>query len=166
VGFDTERAKRMAPIGIAISLALIALFAFIFKVRGWDPLLEFLGGEASFRITSSAFVAPIAILFLLLILVVAIARLFSAHQFAAKVEIPLAWLSIATIIAIPVLSIGGSILQHGLLPRYGYHYCNLLSGNPTVWFNDWVRKPEWCVRGKTHDWVREQAAKAQNDSAN
>jgi hypothetical protein len=166
VGFDTERAKRMAPIGIAIGLAVIALSGFIFKVRGWDPLLELLAGEASFRITSVAFAAPLIATFFFFFFLLAIARMFRAHAVAAKLEVTLARVGIITLIALPVFSISGSLLQHGLLPKYGYHYCNLLSGNPTVWFNDWVKNPEWCVRGKTHEWVREQAAKAQNNSAN
>ncbi len=68
------------------------------------------------------------------------------------------WIMLPAIALIPVFTLGGSFLQHRYLPKMGYYYCDQLSGNPTLWFNDWVRDPAWCVYKKDHAWVREQAA--------
>jgi hypothetical protein len=144
--------------------AMITASVFVAFDGAWKPLLAIWTGEPSIRISSAAFIAILGVLLSVTFFALVVARWLRADALAVKVEVPLAWLSIVTIISVPLFSIGGSLLQHGLLPRYGYHYCNLLSGNPTVWFNDWVKNPEWCVRGKTHEWVREQAAKAQNNS--
>jgi hypothetical protein len=142
-------------------LLTISLAVYGFIHGAWNPALALAAGEVSFRITSVSFVLPVGIALCIVVLVLVAARLAGAHAVAVKVEVPLAWLCIITLIAIPIISIAGAFLQHWLFPKYGYSYCNLLSGNPTVWFNDWVKNPEWCVRGKTHDWVREQAAKVQ-----
>lgn len=47
--------------------------------------------------------------------------------------------------------------QYHFMPEWGYTQCNILKGHPTLWFNDWVRNPEWCVGGKDRDWVAQQA---------
>lgn len=31
-----------------------------------------------------------------------------------------------------------------------------------MYFTDWVKTPEWCVRGKTREWVKEQARLSRN----
>lgn len=48
-------------------------------------------------------------------------------------------------------------LQRHYLPKLGYSSCNALKGSPSIWFTDWVRDPQWCVKGKSLDWVNEQA---------
>ena len=48
-------------------------------------------------------------------------------------------------------------LQYYAMPKLGYTRCNILEGHPTIYFTDWVKKPEWCVRGKSREWVMEQA---------
>lgn len=50
-----------------------------------------------------------------------------------------------------------SIAQRFYMPSIGYTQCHALQGQPTLWFTDWVRDPAWCVKGKTLDWVNEQA---------
>lgn len=57
------------------------------------------------------------------------------------------------IVGVPALT----LLQYHYMPRLGYSKCNILRGHPNMWFNDWVRNPEWCVRGKDRAWVLEQA---------
>lgn len=44
-----------------------------------------------------------------------------------------------------------------VMPKYGYHICQKLDGGLSIWHNDWVRNPDWCVRGKTREWVRAMA---------
>lgn len=54
--------------------------------------------------------------------------------------------------------------QNQLMPKIGYTKCNILQDHPTIWFNDWVRNPAWCVAGKSREWIREQAQKPKNHS--
>lgn len=74
------------------------------------------------------------------------------------------------ILAISVVTGGGIMLfcllvvtplQYYAMPRLGYTRCNILEGHPNIYFTDWVKTPEWCVRGKSREWVKEQARLAQ-----
>jgi hypothetical protein len=47
--------------------------------------------------------------------------------------------------------------QHHFMPKLSYTECDLLKDKPGLWFNDWVKNPDWCVKGKTREWVNEQA---------
>ncbi|MDC2859185.1 MULTISPECIES: hypothetical protein [unclassified Delftia] len=57
-------------------------------------------------------------------------------------------------------------LQYQAMPKLGYTHCNLLQGHPNIYFSDWVKKPEWCVRGKSREWVKEQALLTGNSEIN
>ena len=48
-------------------------------------------------------------------------------------------------------------LQYYAMPKLGYTRCNILEDHPTIYFTDWVKNPDWCVRGKSRKWVNEQA---------
>ncbi len=52
-------------------------------------------------------------------------------------------------------------LQHYAMPKLGYTRCNILKGHPNIYYSDWVKNPDWCVRGKSREWVKEQARLAQ-----
>jgi hypothetical protein len=52
-------------------------------------------------------------------------------------------------------------LQQHYMPKLGYLECGLLHGNPTLYFTDWIKNPEWCVKGKDREWVFEQARLAE-----
>ncbi|WP_349335695.1 hypothetical protein [Delftia sp. DS1230] len=54
-------------------------------------------------------------------------------------------------------------LQYYAMPKLGYTRCNILKDHPTIYFTDWVKNPDWCVRGKSREWVNEQA-RLPNDS--
>jgi hypothetical protein len=43
------------------------------------------------------------------------------------------------------------------MPNLGYSLCNILKGHPNIHFTDWVKNPDWCVRGKSREWIKEQA---------
>src|SRR5258708_8116230 len=47
--------------------------------------------------------------------------------------------------------------QYYSMPKLGYTRCNILEDHPTIYFTDWVKNPDWCVRGKSREWVNEQA---------
>lgn len=48
-------------------------------------------------------------------------------------------------------------LQYYAMPKLDYTRCNILEDHPTIYFTDWVKNPDWCVRGKSREWVNEQA---------
>lgn len=52
-------------------------------------------------------------------------------------------------------------LQYYTMPQLGYTQCNILEGHSNKDSMDWVKNPEWCVRGKSREWVKEQASLAQ-----
>ncbi|SDL28050.1 hypothetical protein SAMN04489709_1385 [Paracidovorax citrulli] len=60
---------------------------------------------------------------------------------------------VVTMLLIPVTA----ALARSRMPSIGYTQCHVLQGQPTLWFTDWVRDPAWCVKGKSLDWVNEQA---------
>lgn len=64
-------------------------------------------------------------------------------------------LNVFVMLLIPVTSVA----QRFYMPFIGYSICTDLKDNPAMWFTDWVRNPDWCVKGKSRDWVNEQASK-------
>jgi hypothetical protein len=158
MSFDVVRAKKMAPLGVAISLTTVAICIWIFVGDALPSIADILHRAPVVRIRSVSFLMPAGALMFLAIGAVAVARFLYAHHAAHSLEMVTLWISLPTVFLIPVFSIGGSFLQRHYMPQLGYHYCDQLSGNPTVWFNDWVRDPAWCVYKKDHAWVREQAA--------
>ncbi len=51
------------------------------------------------------------------------------------------------------------LVQNHYMPKLGYSKCLLLEGGRfSLWSTDWVKNPDWCVKGKTREWVNEQAA--------
>jgi len=51
-----------------------------------------------------------------------------------------------------------TLLQSRFMPQLGYVKCGQLQDQPSVWFTDWVLNSGWCVKGKSLDWVNEQAS--------
>lgn len=54
-------------------------------------------------------------------------------------------------------------LQYYAMPKLGYTRCNILEDHPTIYFTDWIKNPDWCIRGKSREWVNEQT-RLPNDS--
>ncbi len=158
MSFDVVRAKKMAPLVLAMSIAMTALGIWMFVGDALPTIDDIRARAPSVRITSGAFLGPAITLMFSAGILLAIARFFYANRLAGFAERLMLWIMLPTIFLIPVFSIGGSFLQRHYMPELGYHLCDKLSGNPTLWFNDWVRDPAWCVYKKDHAWVREQAA--------
>lgn len=130
-------------------------------IYGLVPMIRDIAEQqASLRIRSLGFLQPIGTVVALVTLVAVILRIWrfdkAVNWVERRIMIPVV---VIMLILIPVLIIGGSLLQRHYLPRMGYHYCDKLNDNPSVWFNDWVKDPELCISKKTHEWVREQAAR-------
>ena len=51
-------------------------------------------------------------------------------------------------------------LQYYAMPKLGYTRCGILEGEPNKYSTNWVKNPAWCVRGKSHEWIKEQARMA------
>lgn len=62
-------------------------------------------------------------------------------------------LNVFVMVLIPVTSVA----LRFYMPTLGYSICSDLKDNPAMWFTDWIRNPDWCVKGKSREWVNEQA---------
>jgi hypothetical protein len=155
---DVQKAREVAVWAVPMFLALAGLGIWV-SVDDVVPTLHDLARQApSLRLRSLSLLMPLFALFCLLTGGLFPLRILRMDRAAGRVQ--KIWLVLtATLLAlVPVVSLGSSWLQRHYLPQMGYHYCDKLSGNPTVWFSDWVKDPAWCVHGKDHTWVRAQAA--------
>ncbi len=155
---DAQSAKKMAPLGFVMFTAMAAICVWMFVGVALPSVVDIYDRAPSVRLGSIGFLMPMLALSSASIAAVAVARFFYADKLAHSLEMVMLWIMLPTVFLIPVFSIGGSFLQRHYMPQLGYYYCNKLSGNPTLWTNDWVRDPAWCVYKKDHAWVREQAA--------
>ena len=74
---------------------------------------------------------------------------------------PLEWLmngfiSVAGVVLVLIL-LGSTLVQNQYMPQLGYTQCDLLQGGASMWSKTWIKNPDWCVQGKTREWVNEQA---------
>jgi magnesium-transporting ATPase (P-type) len=159
MSFDAIKAKRIAPLVFILFAFMGIMCIWMFVGIALPSIADIRHSAPSVRITSGAFWTPTWGLACLSLAAAAIPRFFLATKLAERLEKIALWIVLPAVLLIPVFLIGGSLLQRHYMPHLGYHYCDQLSGNPTVWFNDWVRNPAWCVYGKRHEWVREQAAR-------
>jgi len=141
------------PLYLALATGSILMVAYIMV-----PTMEGIAERAPVvRIGPAVLVAPFVAAFCLLGGVVASMRAIPCSDRIIK---PFERAFIATVLAgvvamllIPVTA----ALARSQMPSIGYIQCHVLQGQPTLWFTDWVRDPAWCVRGKSLDWVNEQA---------
>jgi len=117
-------------------------------------------GAAGVRIAPAAQLAPfVAVLCILGIVVGAMRAIPLSDGLIRRAErafnITVAASAVAFLL-VPVTSIA----QHYYMPSIGYTQCHVLQGQPMRGFTDWVRDPAWCVKGKSLDWVNEQAQHA------
>ena len=75
----------------------------------------------------------------------------------------LIWLTMTTLFSmlalIVIVPLTSPLIQNHYMPKLGYSKCLLLEGGRfSLWSTDWVKNPDWCVKGKTREWVNEQAA--------
>ncbi|SDC77292.1 hypothetical protein SAMN05192589_103191 [Paracidovorax valerianellae] len=73
------------------------------------------------------------------------------------------WINVLVVlngVSLLLMASTSTLLQSHFLPPMGYEKCADLQGQPSLWFTDWVRDPAWCVKGKSLEWVNEQARTA------
>lgn len=101
------------------------------------------------RITPGMHLMPCVVAFGSLAIVVMVMRAIPCRDSLVKKFELAANLSVAAstiaLLLVPVVSFA----QYYYMPSIGYIPCNALQGQPTRWFNDWVRDPAWCMKGKT-----------------
>lgn len=154
---NRQRAKQTAPWAVPMFAALAGLGAWV-SIGDVIPTLRGLADQdPSLRIRSLSLLMPLFALFCLLTASLFPLRILQLDRAANVIEKIWLALTATILLSIPVVSLGSSWLQRHYLPPLGYYYCDKLDGNPTVWFNDWVKNPAWCVYGKNHAWVRAQA---------
>lgn len=118
------------------------------------------------RLSGAIFCGPIILPLLLWLFVYYLLRLSKAEHMASRLNKHTGTIAAFTIIPGLVGILVQAPLVRIVMPMYGYSICHKLDGGLSLWHNDWVRDPAWCVRGKSHEWVFEQAtAKAEREWA-
>lgn len=116
----------------------------------------------SVALLSTFVIVPLLILGLVVAILKCIPIRWEGMNFLVKLlNINIFVAAVFMIAGVPVLT----FMQYHYMPQLGYSKCNILGGHPNMWFNDWVRNPEWCVRGKGRAWVLEQAQRQTEDQS-
>lgn len=134
-------------------LAWVATFAFV--VPAFHELLQL---TPSVRIEPAGLLAPVFGLLCTVIVVLSLLRAIPYNGIWSK---RLEWFMNGIVLSaggvMVVIVFSSTLVQNHYMPQLGYSRCDLLEGNPSLWFSDWVKNPDWCVQGKTREWVNEQA---------
>ncbi|GKT21842.1 hypothetical protein [Acidovorax sp. SUPP3334] len=155
---DIHQIRKSLLWGVPLYLGLIA-GAYLLTAHEILPTIEAITSQAPVvRIAPSLQLIPfIGIACILGILVASTRAIPLSDKTIKRFErafIAAVAVCVAAMVLIPVTS----VLQRVYMPRNGYSICTELKDNPTLWFTDWVRDPAWCVKGKSMDWVNEQAS--------
>lgn len=132
-----------------------------FWMVGYDifPTIDrLISGAAVVRITPGALLFPFVGVFGALGVVIGILRGIPYNGKIVKIlENAFNAVVFASAIALVLIVTTATLIQNHYMPKLGYTRCDLLQGNPTLWFTDWVKNSDWCVKGRTREWVNEQA---------
>jgi len=132
-----------------------------FWMVGYDifPTIDrLISGAAVVRITPGALLFPFVGVFGALGAVIGILRGLPYNGKIVKIlENICNGFVFASAILLLLIVTSATLVQNHYMPKLGYTRCDLLQGNPTLYFSDWVKNPDWCVQGKTREWVTEQA---------
>ncbi len=151
---DPREIRKILPIGIPSALALLA-FGYLLTFHILVPTLAALNSPPPvLRIYAGALLGPFILPLALMLLVVPPMKAVPVFEsFTKKTEKPFNWLVLANAAALVLVLATSTFLQHRFMPRLGYAECTELQGNPSFWFTDWAKSPEFCVAGKTPEWV-------------
>lgn len=143
--------------GIPLSLGIAATSLWL-VFTAVVPMVQGIAVKAMVvRIAPAAQLAPFVVMFCLLSIMVGGLRAVPCREALIKgferAFNAAAFAGIVAMVLIPVTSVA----QRFYMPSIGYSICSELQGHPTMWFTDWVRDPAWCVKGKSLEWVNEQA---------
>jgi hypothetical protein len=138
------------------TMAVLAWTATFYFVA--PSVQELLHLTPSVRIEPAGLLAPVFGVLCTVIVVLSLVRAIPYNGIWSK---RLEWLMNGIVFSagglVVLIIFGSSLVQDHYMPKLGYVRCDLLQGNPTLWFTDWVKNPDWCVQSKTREWVNEQA---------
>lgn len=155
---DPREIRKVLPIGLPSAVVVLAmsylltfqvLVPMVFDLQSQSPMIRIYAGAVI-----GPFIAPLA---LMMLIVVPMKAVPIFETFTKKTEKPFNVLVLINGIVLMLVLTTSTFLQSHYMPKLGYTHCDLLQGNPTLWSTDWVKNPDWCVKGKTREWVNEQA---------
>lgn len=156
---DLKRIRGMIIWVIPFCIGLLLMGLWVLDVGLISAIEEISERSAVVRITPGA---PLSIYIIIISIIVAIGSVLKAIPCGVSVAkiidriFCMSNIFGASLIVVCVFVL--TPLQYYAMPKIGYVRCNILEDQPNMYFTDWVKKPEWCVRGKSREWVREQAA--------
>ncbi|MDA8444830.1 hypothetical protein [Paracidovorax valerianellae] len=158
--FDVKKVRRGMLWGVPYFMALIAGCYWMTTELLISTVVDIAYRAPAVQITPGALIAPFLATMLILGIVVGCMRTIPLRERIVKpfeyAMLLASLLGVAVMCLIPV----AAVTLHFFMPSRGYYPCNFLQGSPNKWSNDWVRDPVWCVKGKTVEWVNEQARSA------
>ncbi|SFD38643.1 hypothetical protein [Paracidovorax konjaci] len=145
------------PLNLGMTVVCILLIGHLIV-----PTLDAMAARAPvLRVAPAAQLAPFVGIACLLVVALGLLRAVPCSERSIRrCERMLVAAVLASVVAMALIPVTSMATSH-YLTRWGYSACYALQGNPTLWFTDWVRDPAWCVKGKTVDWVNEQARSPQ-----
>lgn len=155
---DPREIRKILFIGVPSSLTVLAmsclltfhiLIPTVGDLQSQPPMIRIYAGAVL-----GPFIAPLA---LMMLVVVPMKAVPIFETFTKKTEKPFNLLILINGIVLVLVLTTSTVLQNHYMPQLGYSRCDLLQGNPALWFSDWVKNPDWCVQGKTREWIDEQA---------
>jgi len=157
---DIHQIRKLIRWGIPLYLGLVVGGLLMIR-HALVPMVQDVVSRAPVvRITPGMHLMPFIVAFCSLGIVVMVMRAIPCRASLIKKLELAANLSVAAsaiaLLLIPVVA----IVQRYYMPSIGYTQCHVLQGQPTLWFTDWVRDPAWCVKGKSPDWLNEQAQRS------
>ncbi|MFD1841366.1 hypothetical protein [Paracidovorax cattleyae] len=160
---ETRNVRKTIWFGLPLSMAFLILCYLIGIPEIFQSITDLREGSPSVRISVAALSL---VIFIPLILIMMPLSILKAIPIRRGVDFLVKLLNFGVFAAAAFMVIGMPLLtlvQYNYMPKLGYSKCNELRGHPTIWFNDWVKNPKWCVPGKDRAWVLEQA---RSDSRN
>lgn len=157
---DIHQIRKLIRWGVPLYLGLVVGGLLMIR-HALVPMVQDVVSRAPVvRITPGMHLMPFIVAFCSLGIVVMVMRAIPCRASLIKKFEIAANLSVAAsaiaLLLVPVVSIA----QRYYMPSIGYTQCHALQGQPTLWFTDWVRDPACCVKGKSPDWVNEQAQRS------
>lgn len=164
---DIKNIRRSAIFGIPIIILLsigcfwfsfVEIFPMLKDINALAPIIRIMPG------TPIIFITPFV--FITLAIVLSLKSIPCNDSILQKSDQALSIIFTLGISTALISLIFITPLQYYAMPKLGYTRCNILEGHPTIYFTDWVKNPEWCVRGKSREWVKDQALLAGSSEIN
>ncbi|MDA8453723.1 hypothetical protein M4R22_02995 [Acidovorax sp. GBBC 3334] len=154
---DIQHIRRTMAWGIPLYAAITAGCIFLIRHEVLPTLEAIVSHAPVVRVAPTAQLAPFVAILCMLGIVLGTMRSIPCDESITK-KFERAFnvavlVSMVVLVLVPVTA----VVQRVYMPRGGYSMCAELKDAPSMWFTDWVRNPAWCVKGKSLEWVNEQA---------